>query len=202
MGRYASEKSGGTFEQCPVGSHVAVCVELIDLGVQHDEYQGKPNARQQVVIRWETSNEVMEDGQPFLVSAFYTNSLGEKANLRHLLEAWRGRSFTAEELLKFDLQAILGKSCLISVIHNEKGKAKVTGVMQLPKGTPTPPVHNKPKAFWIDEWDQAAFEALPDFFKEKIQQSDEYVEKFSNKQAGKPAQGGGSFDDLESDLPF
>jgi len=199
MGRYASEQgSGKPFEQCPVGSHVAVCVELIDLGTQHDEYQGKPNQRQQVVIRWETSNEVMEDGQPFLVSAFYTNSLGEKANLRHVLEAWRGRSFTAEELLKFDLQAILGKSCLVSIIHNEKGKAKVTGVMQLPKGTPTPPIHNKPKAFWLDEWDEAAFEALPDFFKQKIMESDEYVERNKSKLVLRD----GAFDDLEDDLPF
>jgi hypothetical protein len=199
VGRYASDKGGGDFQQCPVGSHVAICVELIDLGTQHGEYQGKPNTRNQVVIRWETPSETMEDGQPFLVSAFFTNSLGEKATLRPILESWRGRAFTPEELASFDLQAILGKPCLISVIHNEKGKAKVNAVMQLPKGTPVPPVHNKLKSFWINEWDSAAFEALPEFFKAKIMESDEYVERQIAKSKGG---GGAHFADMSDDVPF
>jgi hypothetical protein len=198
MGRYASDKGGSDFQQCPVGSHVAICVELIDLGTQHGEWQGKPNTRNQVVIRWETPSELMEDGQPFLVSAFFTNSLGEKATLRPILESWRGRAFTEEERDSFDLMAVLGKPCLISIIHTDKGKAKVAGVMALPKGTPVPKPHNPLKSFWIAEWDQAAFDALPEFFKGKIMESDEYVERQIAKSKGK----GGTIMKMEDDIPF
>jgi hypothetical protein len=198
MGRYASDKGGGTFQQCPVGSHVAVCVELIDLGTHHEEYQGKMNIRNQVIIRWETPSELMDDGQPFLVTAFFTNSLSEKSNLRPILESWRGRAFTKEELDGFDLQAILGKPCLISIIHTDKGKAKVNAVMAMPKGTPVPKTHNPLKSFWIEEWDQAAFDALPKFFQDKIKESDEYVERQISASKG----GGSSFSDMADDIPF
>ena len=35
--------------------------------------------------------------QPFVLSKGHTLSLYEKANLRHNLESWRGKQFTAEE---------------------------------------------------------------------------------------------------------
>jgi hypothetical protein len=201
MGRYASDKGGGgTFQQCPVGSHVAICVELIDLGTQHGEWKGKAFAREQIVIRWETTSETMEDGQPYLVSAFFSSDISEKSNLRPILESWRGRAFTQEEKDSFDLQAILGKPCLISIVHNEKGKAKVGGVMALPKGTPVPKPHNPLKSFWINEWDQAAFDALPQFFKDKIAESDEYVERLIGKSKGNSFTG--SIKDMDDDIPF
>ena len=63
MGRYASD-TGEMFEQAPAGNHVARCIALIDLGTQHDEYQGRSRLRNQVLIRWELSNELMTDGKP------------------------------------------------------------------------------------------------------------------------------------------
>ena len=38
----------------------------------------------------------------------------------------------------FDLVNILGKPCMVTVAHNEKGKAKVIGVSGLPKGVTCP----------------------------------------------------------------
>jgi hypothetical protein len=135
------------------------------------------------------------------VSAFFTNSLGEKATLRPILESWRGRAFTEEERNSFDLMAVLGKPCLISIIHTDKGKAKVAGVMALPKGTPVPKPHNPLKSFWIAEWDQAAFDALPKFFQDKIRESDEYVERQIAKSKGGGG-GGAHFADMQDDVPF
>lgn len=196
MGRFAKDSGGGEYQQCPAGSHIAVCVGLVDLGTQHGEYQGKPVTREQIIIRWETPDELMDDGQPFLVSAFYTNSLGEKANLRKILEAWRGRQFTEEELKGFDLQNILGVACMLNVAHNDAGKARVQAVMALPKGTPKPKPHNPCKAFWIDEWDQAAFDELPEGFRKMIMQSDEYKAR-TGKPSGVIGLGG-----LQDDIPF
>ena len=129
--------------------------------------------RNQLVIRWELSDEFMEDGQPFLVSAFFTNSLSEKSRLRPLLEAWRGRPFTEEELNGFDLQNILGAPCLVTVIHKD-GNARVQSVTSLPKSMERPKPHNPLKSFWLEEWSHEKFEALPEGFRKIIMQSDEY----------------------------
>lgn len=203
MGRYAKETGGGDFQQAPEGSHVARCIKLIDLGTQKGEYQGKPIIREQVVIQWELPTETIDtdDGpKPMIVSKFYTNSLSEKANLRADLESWRGRQFTPEELDGFDLEKILGAPALVNVIHNDKGKARIKGVMSLPKGMTCPPAHNKPAAFWIDPWDDNAFAALPEGFQKIIQQSAEWADLNSTgrPRSSAPAKGG----EVEEDIPF
>ena len=40
------------------------------------------------------------------ISATYTLSLGERSNLRKMLESWRSRAFTPEELQGFDLEKV------------------------------------------------------------------------------------------------
>src|ERR1700685_4504260 len=96
---------GGDFEQPPIGTHMARCVRVIDIGTQRGEYQGKVNIRRQCIIAWELPTELMSEGdsagKPFIVSRFYTASLGKKANLRADLQNWRGREFTEEELSGF-----------------------------------------------------------------------------------------------------
>lgn len=204
MGRHARDTGGGDFAQAPAGTHVARCIKLIDIGTHHGEYQGKPTVRNQVIAQWELPNETIEvDGQakPFIVSKFYTNSLSEKANLRKDLEAWRGKPFTPEELMGFDLMNILGKPCLVTIVHNEDGKAKVTGVSGLVKGTTCPPAVNATGAFWIDEWDNEKFDALPEGFRKLIMESDEYKASLSPNLNGRPATTK-NVDPLDDDIPF
>lgn len=193
MGRYASD-SGEHFEQAPAGNHIARCIRLVDLGTQRSEYQGKPIVRNQVLITWELCGEMMEDGKPFSVSRFYTNSLNEKANLRPDLESWRGRAFSPEELVKFDLQSILGKPCMLNVVHSDKGKAQVSSIATLPKGITAPECVNQLFAFWIDEWNQTTFDGLGEGLKKIIMQSDEY------KARGKTTSKTATIDDEE--IPF
>lgn len=195
MGRYASD-SGEHFEQAPAGNHITRCIRLIDLGTQHGEYQGKPLIRNQVLLTWELCNELMADGRPFTVSRFYTNSLNEKANLRADLESWRGRAFSPEELARFDLQTILGKACMLNVVHNDKGKAQVSSIATLPKGMSAPESVNPLLAFWIDEWDEGIFEKIPDGLKKIIAASDEF------KGRGKPTTTQKSSVPEEEDIPF
>ena len=202
MGRYAQDNGGGDFQQAPEGTHVARCIRLIDLGTQQGEWQGKPLLRNQVLVMWELPNEMMEvegEQKPFIVSRFYTNSLSEKANLRHDLERWRGREFTEEELSKFDLQQILGAPCMVSVVR-KKDKAKVEGVMKLPKGQQVPEAKNKTFAFWLDEFDKEAFDGLSDGLKKIIERSPEYQEAVNGKQPR--SQPASKFDDMEDDIPF
>lgn len=187
---------GTNFKQVPVGAYPARCVRIIGIGTQHSEYEGKPNKAIKVIISWELPTELIEDGeyagQPYMVSKFYTQSLGEKANLRKHLASWRGRDFTPEELAGFDLANIAGKSCMVSVIHSTKGKAKVDSVMALPKGMTVPAQVNPTVIFNIFQWDQTIFDSLTDGIKELIKQSDEY--KYMN-------QSGFAVDDKQPNAP-
>jgi hypothetical protein len=167
-------EGGGNFKDASPGTHPARCVRIIDIGTQHGEYQGKPTARKQIIVSWELPNELMDDGRPFMLSKFYTASLGEKANLRKDLEAWRGRAFTAEERAGFDIKSILGKGCMLSVVEKDGGGVKVGSVMALPKGLELPPAHNDLVSFDMDEWQDEIYSAFTDGIKGMINRSDEY----------------------------
>lgn len=173
-----ADNGGGDFEQPPVGTHVARCVKIIDIGTQKGEYQGKATIKRQCIIGWELPNELMSEGdyagKPFVVSKFYTASLGEKANLRKDLANWRGRDFTEAELAGFEAKNIIGKGCMLSLTTNDKGKTRVTGVMALPKGMELPPQNSPTVYFSLDEFDQAAFDSLSDGYKKFITGSPEY----------------------------
>jgi len=109
-------KEENSFEIAPAGTFKGICVDVVDMGLKDTPYGRKHKLR----IAWEI-NENMSDGRPFLAMGFYTASLSEKANLRKDLEAWRGKPFTFEELKGFDMDAVVGKSCMLSIIHNESG---------------------------------------------------------------------------------
>ncbi len=163
---------GGDYEKCPVGVHPAWCVWVIDLGTQNSDLYG---AQKKVWIMFETPGERMTDGRPFGVSHFYTASLNEKANLRKDLESWRGKPFSKEELADFDLKNVIGKPCLLNIVHNEKGKVEIAGLMPLPKGMTIAPRTNELMAFDVNEFDTAVFEKIPEGIQKMIRQSEEYL---------------------------
>ena len=199
------KESGTDFEQPPVGTHLARCVSVIDIGTQKSEYQGKVNLRRQIIIGWELCNEHMQSGEfagmPMKVGKFYTASLSEKANLRHDLENWRGRAFSAQELLGFDAKNIVGVPCLLSLTENDKGKVRVTGVMAVPRGTPVPPqVHPRIVLFLErDEFDKSTFDSLSEKMQAIIKLSPEYQEL---QNAPVQSDDVGSFGMPEEDIPF
>lgn len=198
------DNGGGEFEQPPVGTHVAICTKIIDIGTQKSEYQGQANIRRQCIIGWELPNEAMTTGdhagKPFTVSKFYTASLSEKANLRKDLANWRGRDFTEAELAGFESKAILGKPCMIALTPNDKNKIRVTGVMALPKGTAVPKQSNGSLYFSLDEFDQTIFDGLSDGYKKLIMASPEYQHLKNPMAHSKDPR---DLSDIESDtIPF
>lgn len=201
------DTGGRDFEPAPVGNHIARCIGLIDVGTQQGEYQGKTTHARKIVIRWELPNELISEGEfsgkPFIVSKYYTASLSEKANLRKDLSAWRGRDFTDQELSGFDAKNILDKPCMVNVTHNEKGRAKVSGVTPIPKGLSVPGRVNDLLYFSLepDEFKPAVFEGLGKYYKEQIEKSPEWADLHNT--APRTMKGSGSsFSDFESDIPF
>jgi hypothetical protein len=167
------DTGSGDFENPEPGTYAAICYKIIDIGTQEGEYQGQKTSRRQLIVGWEL-NELMSDGKPFVMSKFYTASLSEKSTIRKDLAGWRGRDFTPEELLGFDVKNIMGKPCMLSVITNDKGKIRVGSVSKMPKGMAAPEMHNKPIFFSMDEFDGEVFAAFSDGVKKLIIQSPEY----------------------------
>jgi len=195
------DSGGGDFKQVDPGTYPARCIAIIDLGTQDSEYQGQKRKRRQAMLVWELPTEMMEtkDGEkPMTVSKFYTVSLSEKSNLRPDLEAWRGRAFTPEELAGFDLNNVLDKPCMVSVTHNEKGKARVSSVAKLVKGMSVPDAVHKPFIFSLDNFDGALFQTISPGIQKIIAQSDEYKASFAPPD-DRPVQAAGVDED---DIPF
>ena len=202
-----SDSGSGDFVQAPVGNHPARCIKIIDIGTQEGEYAGKPTYRRQIVVMWELPTETFDNKEgkavPFVVSKWYTASLSEKANLRADLVNWRGRPFTDEELMGFEVKNILGKPCMVQVTHNDKQKAKVTAVSSVPKGFEVPAQVNPSFYFSLekDEFKQEDFDQMAEFFQNKIKTTPEWA-ALHDKVKGPVKTGGDRFADFEDDLPF
>lgn len=167
---------GGDFKRVPPGTHIAVCNMVADMGMQPGS-QMFPDPKRKLVIRWEVQSERVEyekDGKtvegPLTINGTYTASMNEKANLRKLLEAWRGRKFTDEQAATFDVSSILGAACLINVSETDKGDAtysNVVGASPLMKGMDAPKAENA--LLYYGDDNKAGFNDLPKWIQEKIQ---------------------------------
>lgn len=201
----------------PTGLHHAVCYGLIDIGTQ--PAFGSFPSRPKVLFMWELPGETIEfekDGVtqklPRAISQKYTASLSDRGNLRPMLEAWRGRPFTAEELAGFDLKNVVGANCFIGVVHKlGKGKnagktyAEVDSVNPLPKGMVKVKPVNPLITFSMDEGTGPIQipEGIPEWIQNLIKASDEYQIRAEQKphEAAPPA-GDAASENPDDDIPF
>lgn len=175
MGFNASD-NGAARQIAPAGTHVATCFGMLDLGTQTDFVQGKSVTAHKVWIWWELSNEKDQEGKPIQIGAFFTLSLNERANLRKMLDSWRGRPFTSEELKGFDVSKIVGAACMLSVIHEQKQNGirdKIASVAAMPRGMTAPPLINPKTILNLDSFSQQVYDTLPKFLKDMIAKSPE-----------------------------
>jgi hypothetical protein len=179
MGFTATAKS--EYRPAPDGTHAATCTQLIDLGHQVDEWQGRERVTHKILIGWELdTEEKRDDGSPFVVWGRYTLSLGAKSRLRPMLESWRGRPFSEEELESFDVAKLLGAPCMLSVVHVKRDGnvyANVSSVASLPKKMPKPTPIGKMVRFDLSEPDMAVFDTFSDRLKDTIKSSREWIER-------------------------
>jgi hypothetical protein len=208
MSLIASESSSAPRTLAPAGTHVARCVQLVDLGTQDDTYLGEPKISHKVRITWELPYELhvfdKEKGeQPFFLSKKYTLSLGEQATLRKDLESWRGRQFTEEELRGFDLKNILGAACQITVLHKTsktsgKVREEVSAVTPLAKGMNAPQAISELLSYDVDEGRSDNYRKLPKFLQEDIAKCHEWRQMEENETNSEPP----PKEDEEDNIPF
>ncbi len=215
MALYASDSGGGgDFDPVPEGSHPAVCDMLVDLGLQETKGKFAGKIQHKVYLRWQIPSlrlSYEKDGEkiegPMTIGSRFTVSLHEKAALRKLLQQWRGRAFTADELKKFDVTSVVGRPCLISVSHTPRDGggvyANVDTAMKLPTGMEPPKLEGGTVIYDGDHLD--AFEKLRPWMQDRIkeQNSPHEADKANDPDAWREAQAGSSsYDDLDDDIPF
>lgn len=201
MGTVA-KASGQDFPKAPIGTHVARCFQVIDLGHQKTMWNHQEKWQPKILLSWELPNAKMEDGRPFAVSSRYTLSLSEKSQLRPLLESWRGKAFTDEEAEGFDIKNVLGRYCMLGIVHNAKdGKTyvNVSAALKMPPGMEKPPAVNPDVYFNLDTDDVTK---LPEWLQSIVKKSREMTEPDadpSRDAAFDPMEGLG--DDIPWDTP-
>lgn len=197
-----AKNDGVNFELPEPGVYPAVCVWVIDLGMQEVNWQGQTKQKRKIKLAFELVGTKMKDSRPFFIGNNYTLSLNENADLHKHLVSWRGRQFSPEEMEGFDLKNVLGAACQINVIHNiaTNGNtyANPGSIIPFPKGMqkPTPEsefiyydTHNHADDIWYK---------IPEGIRNKINcKKEESFSETENSDMQKQA-----LDDLDDDIPF
>lgn len=232
MSLTVSEGSSGTYTPPEQGTYSARLCNLVDLGHQSSVWEGEQKTAHKILLTFEITDAEnrREDGSAHTINRRFTASLHKKAALRKLLESWRGRPFTDDELKSFDLKTLLGKPCLIGIIHETKGDrtyANLSSIMRLPKGF-APGLDTEPLIhFDLSAPDWTVFAQLPSRLQDQIAASPEFAKLDAPKSIALPAAPaptrataptpaprasapkpqpsaavGSGFDDMDNDIPF
>lgn len=165
--QYSTGGETREFELAPPGTHSAVCILIADVGIQSG---GNFGPKHKVLFMFETpDNRTSDTNKALSITERHTASMNKKANMRLMLEGWRGCTFSDEEAAEFDVRKVLGKACLVGVVHNKVGDktyANITNVMALPKGMPQPKAE-APLVYYGPD-DDSQYEKLPPWIKKLI----------------------------------
>ena len=186
-----SETQKNTERQLPeAGATVGILFSLVDLGTQEVTWDGETKNTPKLRLAFELpeqtiEGEVTENGKttkvtkPMVVSIELTRSLGERATLRKHLETWRGQAFTSKELASFSLKNLLGKACLLTLVHKTSQAGRnycaIQGIAKLPKSMKAPAKTENGHVFYeIEQGEGGQFGELPEWLQEKIRASREF----------------------------
>ena len=195
-----SETAKNTERQLPeAGATVGVLFSEVDLGTQKVTWDGEEKWTPKIRLAFELpeqtiEGEVTENGKttkvtkPMVVSIELTRSLGERATLRKHLETWRGQAFTSKELASFSLKNLLGKACLLTLVHKTSQAGRnycaIQGIAKLPKSMKAPAKTENDHVFYeIEQGEGGQFSELPEWLQEKIRASKELSGASSAPQA-------------------
>lgn len=178
MSMIVKDSGNVSIEKLENGVYTAVSNMIIDLGLQTSEKFDK--TQRKIMIIWTILGEEVEiNGEklPRTMSKEYSFSLGEKSNLRKDLQAWRGKTFTEEELGGFNILNVLNKACQLQIILEDKNGKKynnIASIMALQKGTTIQPLDStsyfdiESVETWINWKD------IPNWIQEKIKKANNY----------------------------
>lgn len=162
----------------PGGTYLATCVYSIDIGEQLCKYKDKKSYNNQVMLGFELSGITVEvDGkqEPRILGRTFNVSKSKKSALRKFVSAWGAKEFSDEEFLGVDTDDLVGRPAMLNIVLNESGEySNIEAIMQAPAGIPVPVAMSTLIRFNMDPWDQAAYDALPEWAQMRIQKSTEW----------------------------
>lgn len=194
--------SDSKYKSHPEGQFVAQCVDAIDLGEKVEQFQGNPpKLAHKCALVFRTGEKNDDLGELIDIGKEFTVSMGDKANLRKFLEAWRGKKYTAEQVeAGVPLHKMAGNWALITVEHRTSGAgrtyaniAAVVGVpQQMRGGLPSFGEYKRPE-FWSQRKEEYKKEAQAFRAKAAAPPSDDWEEFSDDSLPGDPP---------DDDLPF
>lgn len=167
------------FELVPEGTYIARIYRFIHLGTQSSMWSGKETLQKKILLSFELPLKKTvfkkEDGeQPFTIHSRYTLSMFKTSQLRQMVESIMGKKMTDEEAYDFELEDLVGKACMISVVHND-GFANIKSIVPMPEGITCPEPINEPFILnFTDQWSDEKFESLSKNLQDTIEKSPEY----------------------------
>jgi hypothetical protein len=167
----------------PEGMHLAHLIWGIDIGT-HESKFGK---NRKIIFSWELSEcltvfKGKNGPEPFVLSKTYNQSLGKGASLVRDLTPWIGSGFTKRA--SFDIDSLVGKACLVNVIHETKDGetfANIISLAPIPRGMAVPDQILPSLVYSIEDGFNGVFEQLPVWIQEKIKASEEIAGKRPSK---------------------
>lgn len=185
----------------PAGTHRAVLYKIINLGTLDTEWQGQAKKSHKIRLIWELSDEEViyttkdERGQeiektaPFAVGRKFTLSMGDNSHLFPFVQGMIGVALTDDERYNFDIESLLGRECLITVVHAEyEGRkfAQVTNASTLPKGMEKPKQINETVMLDVRKLSQQEIGELPEYIRVDMEASSEYDVRFNAPRTDAP----------------
>ena len=136
--------------------------------------------------------------EPRVLGKTFNISKSKKASIRKFIGAWEAKGLSDDEFLDVDTNDYVGRPGLVTIVVNETGEySNIESISPLPMGVPVvvPEPMSKLIRFDMEPWDQAAFEALPEWAQEKVKKSTQYQKEhvpIANVaiQGGQATQGG------------
>lgn len=182
----ATNKKGESVDPIEAGSYPARIYQMIHIGTVAG-FQGMLQNKVRIGFELPTETAVFDKAkgeQPRVISQDFTLSFNEKATLRKIITACDPKALEVDEdgfMEEFDIETLIGKDCLITIAQKQKkdnsgNYSYIESCTRLPKGMTCPAPVNPVQILNYTKFDIALFEKLPDFLKEKIITSKEYIE--------------------------
>lgn len=174
-------------DEIDIGNYPSRLVQILDMGRRPKEewdeasksYKPTGPILPHIMLSYELTTEFMkdEDGndiedKPRWISEEWPlyNLASEKATTTK-----RYKAFDPKEADGGDWALQVAKPCTVTIVHTQRGKAKIGGVTPPMKGFNVPELKNPPKIFDLDEPDMEIFGSLPQWVQDKIKSNIDFV---------------------------
>ena len=153
------------------GQYPARIVQIVDWGMQENEYEGDVKVQHRVWINFELPTkriDIEKDGEtksmPRWLGKQYTLSSHEQSTMYKMISSI-APMFDFEE---DGLEDLIGVECMVAVGTTSGGKDKVTGVNPPIDGMEIPELENDTLIFDTSDPDYDTFLKIPDWMKKEV----------------------------------